>query len=446
MTVDFRDTAVPSGPRWHELANVSSLPEQQIMRIREHLGGTNDDDLVHTQYYGTIAGNLVSSGEEDDNRVERLIIVGQDGAGRELRRTSVDVAPAIFLEDMPAIYLGTSVSAETKQRMPWCVIDGGTGDKRQLWLVCHRIVAAPLFAQWKLAGSGAGVAWQGKRLVAAKAWKDLSEDAFLFDQQLLSTIESNTSGFLRGALADALRSWGISPRRGVLLAGPPGNGKTVITRIMGKRALEAGVNLVVLDAEALDDDLEEQLKLAASRSPVLIVIDDIDLHVGSRPDRPTIDRDAIDEEAYAFMRGGRARERALATFLEFLDGILPREGYALLATTNFRDRLDASLLRAGRFDLIIDVPGPSYEARAALLARFTELPTPGSQLNVVGAAMILEGCSFADLAEVARRHKLAVVFEHGAPTLDQAILDETARAYAVERLNGFTAGELSDGM
>jgi ATP-dependent 26S proteasome regulatory subunit len=249
----------------------------------------------------------------------------------------------------------------------------------------------------------------------------LKESDYLFVNGLVQTLEENTTQFLKGELARLLLQWGVAPKRGVLLHGKPGNGKTVLSRLTAKRALEAGVNVVYLDVDTLfEEDLGEQLRLAASRSPVIVIIDDLDVHCGERAPMANLQDDA------------KGRQRFLADLLEFLDGVQPVNGYVLLATANNISKLDASLTRAGRLDVHIVVNGPPADHRRQLLEAALSGEPTGLLPDVAGAVELLEGCSYADVAELGRRYKIGVVTEHGKVAVDQTLLDLVARRYAEE--------------
>ncbi len=284
---------------------------------------------------------------------------------------------------------------------------------------CRRRDFVSVFGALRMGTSGS--VWKGDRLVDADEWSQLDESAFLFADGLITSLEENTVKFLKGELAALLSSWGVPPRRGLLLHGRPGNGKTILGRVAAKRSIDAGINVVYLDVKNLslswEMDVGDQLHLAASRSPVVIIIDDIDIHCGKRIE----DTDT----------GGDSKERQqfLAELLEFLDGVEPVQGYVLLTTANSIEQLDAALLRAGRPDVHIEVNGPPADHRKKLLER--AMAKDGlSHPDVSGAVALLEGCSYADLAELARRYKITVVAKHKTLAVDQGLFDSTTRRYA----------------
>jgi hypothetical protein len=401
---------IPCGERWSTITRGVSLPEHEIMRIKTYLSGMNSDDLVYTDWYGSI-----DRASKESSHVTRLVIVGEDGAGRRLRREDFDVRPDELLDDIASVYLCTI--GEDGSELRYVLID--CNDSGDPILVCRRIDFRTVFVALRDgAGGGTGTVWMGSRVVDADEWLSLDESPYLFPDDLASLVHESAGGFLRSQDAEALIDWGVAPRRGVVLHGPPGNGKTVLSRIAAKRALLAGVNVVFLTVNVLSRGVGDHLKLAASRSPVLIVIDDLDVHCGQR---------LRDTDGHP---GSAPRQRFLADLLEFLDGVSVNENYALLATTNALDDLDFALRRPGRLDLHIPVSGPSEGHRRALLER--DLAVDGEAPSVAGAVAAMAGCSYADIAELVRRYKLAVVRTHRRPSVDQGLLDETIRQFTQE--------------
>jgi hypothetical protein len=410
--MDHLEIPVPCGERWRDIARGKQLPEHEIMRIKTFLSGMSDDDLVYTYWYGPTA----PPGRA--RCVSRLVIVGQDGAGRRLRSTEdYTPEPAELLDDVASVYFHEISRDDDPRMLRYVIMDFGS-DESEPALVTRRDEFIVVCAELHSVSSTASV-WMGSRHVPAHEWESVDEDEYLFSDDLVSRVHQNTSGFLASAKTQALGAWGIAPRRGVLLHGRPGNGKTILSRIAAKRAIAAGINVVFLTVGALARGAGDNLRVAASRAPVLIVIDDIDVHCGKR------------EGAGDVRTNSTVRQRFLADLLEFLDGVSSNAGYVLLATTNAIDDLDPALRRPGRLDVHIGVLGPPSDHRRRLLQRDTAIPD-GEHPDVEEAVRVLDGCSYADVAELSKRYKIAVVNRHESPAVDQELLDHTAQAFAVE--------------
>ena len=130
---------------------------------------------------------------------------------------------------------------------------------------------------------------------------------------------------------------GIPYRRGYLLYGPPGCGKSsFITALAGH--LEYSIRVLNLSDRGLSDDrLNYLLSIAPQQS--IILLEDINAAFVSREDHPSM------KTAY----DGLSR-LSLSGLLNALDGVASTEARILFMTTNYLERLDPVLIRPGRVD------------------------------------------------------------------------------------------------
>lgn len=199
---------------------------------------------------------------------------------------------------------------------------------------------------------------------------------------------------------ELLRSLGLGTNRGLLVAGPPGVGKTHLVRVIAA-TLAGRYTTILADAHAMRHQLADLYAEAESFGPTLVVLDDIDLVLGHR--------DASADNA------------PLADFLATLDGARERDDILTVATTNDPKSLDPAAQRSSRFDTVVTLPLPDAALRACILAR--HLAPLGLPIDAVAVAGELEGATGADVREVVRR----AVLEHGA-TFTEAQLVEILRS------------------
>lgn len=185
---------------------------------------------------------------------------------------------------------------------------------------------------------------------------------------------------------DLLNTHGLGARRGVLLCGPPGTGKSAVSAVIAAEVVGA-FTVIYVEAKAgehlLTAVVEEAQHLGG---PVLLVLEDVDLWCQSR-------------------LGGYGG--GLSELLAAMD-IAAEARILTLASTNDAATLDEAAIRTGRFDAIVGVGYPTRSDAARILtALITGLPGADTVDTHAVAAAAPKQTSGSDLREVVRRAVLS---------------------------------------
>jgi transitional endoplasmic reticulum ATPase len=105
-------------------------------------------------------------------------------------------------------------------------------------------------------------------------------------------------------------------------------------------------------------------------------------------------------------------DRVVSQFLAELDGIEELKGVVVLAATNKLDRIDSAMLRAGRFDFLLEVTLPPEEDRHAILRIHTADKPIDRTVSLENLAKFTEGFSGADIESICKGAALAAIREN----------------------------------
>ncbi len=182
---------------------------------------------------------------------------------------------------------------------------------------------------------------------------------------------------------------GYSMPKGIMLYGPSGTGKTLLAKAV---ATESEANFISVRGPELlskwvgesERGIREVFRRARQASPCVIFFDEVDALAPTRG------------------MGGDSMvtERVVSQLLTELDGVQSLNGVVVLAATNRIDIVDSALLRAGRFDKLIQIPLPDKPARREILKIHTKGVPIAKDVDLDRVTEMTEGFSGADMASL----------------------------------------------
>jgi SpoVK/Ycf46/Vps4 family AAA+-type ATPase len=181
------------------------------------------------------------------------------------------------------------------------------------------------------------------------------------------------------------RKYGIKPVKGVLLFGPPGNGKTMLMRALANEIhfgfyRIAAPSLISAYSGESEKKLSQIFTIAKKNSPCVLFVDEIDA-VGTSRD----------------VEGDEAHKHVLSQLLEELDGFQKLDKVIVVGATNKPNFIDPALLRSGRFDRSIYIPLPDEDGREKIFGMYLSKLPVSKDIDLKRLANMSERLSGADI-------------------------------------------------
>ena len=246
--------------------------------------------------------------------------------------------------------------------------------------------------------------------------------AQLFDKDKMQKITFSDVAGLEGAKDEVVEIVNFlkSPKKytalggkipkGVLLVGPPGTGKTLLAKAVAGEAKVpffslSGSDFVEMFVGVGASRVRDLFKMAKSKSPSIIFIDEIDA-IGRARGKSQI-TGANDE-----------RENTLNQLLTEMDGFGTNHHVIVVAATNRADILDRALTRAGRFDRQIYIDLPELDERKEIFGVHTKKLKIEKNLDLDFLAKQTPGFSGADIANICNEAALNAA-KHNKKKIDK---------------------------
>lgn len=303
-----------------------------------------------------------------NNNVESINMDGMDG--REIKGVLVDETPflTILPEEMRYTFYSDylkdlvdsgsiSYSSEPLQTTPWYI--------SALPTILLLLVFGVFWFVFMQQSQGGGNKVMGFGKSKAKIQKEEEGSLVSFDDVAGLVEEKEELGEIVDFLKAPKKYIDIGARipTGVLMVGPPGTGKTYLSKAVAGEAKVpfftiSGSEFVEMFVGVGASRVRDLFEQAKKNAPCIIFIDEID---------------AVGRRRGAGMGGGHdEREQTLNQLLVEMDGFAKNEGIIVMAATNRADILDPALLRPGRFDRTIYVGLPDIRGREAILEVHTK--------------------------------------------------------------------------
>lgn len=207
----------------------------------------------------------------------------------------------------------------------------------------------------------------------------VKESDIIHTKETAALIQTNMFAPLKHTVA--CRKNKVPLKRGILLEGKYGTGKSLTARVTAKVATDNGWTFIMLNRS---QGLKAAIEFARNYQPCVIFAEDID-------------------------RAADREDEKVNDLVNMLDGLITKHMEMMVVlTTNHIENIDRSLLRPGRFDAVISIDAPDAETAQRIIRAYAgELLSEDQALEPVG--VVMDGMIPASIREVVERAKLAML-------------------------------------
>jgi cell division protease FtsH len=255
-------------------------------------------------------------------------------------------------------------------------------------------------------------------------WDDL-----ILSDKLKTEIQMNLKNLIE--YREIYKKNGLQVKRGLILAGEPGTGKTVLAKILCNQIDWTFVWVTSKNLESAKR-VAQIVELCRDLSPAVLFLEDLDLFGGSRE--------------------SNNNPMLLGELLNQLDGIEENTDIIVIGSTNNKDVLEKALVqRPGRFDKVIDFPLPEYKERLKMLQVFSNGLIDGTLPYLEKIAKEYTKKTGAQIRELVNMAIIFAVDEKSYDADKKLIITETHFNKAIKavegkdfkQVTGFTTGASS---
>ncbi len=221
--------------------------------------------------------------------------------------------------------------------------------------------------------------------------------------------------------------------KGIIFSGPPGTGKTLLAKAL---ANQSGANFISIKGAEIfskyvgesEHAIREVFRKAKQVSPSIVFFDEID---AIAPPRRESD-------------GTRVTERVVSQLLIEMDGVEELRDVLVLAATNRLDMVDPAILRAGRFDLILNIPYPDEKALYEILRIHTKDKPLGRDVKLKALAKETVGFTGADIELLSHRSSVLAIRDYLKKKKKTLTISERHILEALKEIKGKINTESTD--
>jgi len=328
--------------RQREIADFFELEPKELWRLRRSQWTVEDirfkNALLCLDGFLEEGGKKIKEIRYDSSNGKRMIPISSEVTVSDGEDKKIWSEASIYCNWGGAKYL---FEVEPKQWYP--------GDEHTLTLIADSAISQDSFLSAFKEYCRKQHYLRGKKFegISGKMLKlsDYNWDDLIWPGEIKSRIKNEIEAIFKNA--PLFHAYGLNSKKGFIFAGDPGNGKTLLLKILAK---ESDATCIVVPF----DDLKHVSKIfqvARDLAPTILIFEDIDLF--------DVDRD------------NSAANPGLGGLMNELDGIVENQEIVVIATTNRLEKVEKALQnRPGRFDRVYVIPNPDFETRNTLITQF----------------------------------------------------------------------------